>query len=129
MSEPSQNDPLLGLLQRQHQQLRQLDRVLWVVLPIMAFLLSVVCANFNWQSTLGTFVIMLVALCGVGIKHFNLAATIAGVALYAFVDNYYSYAQLDWPHLRLQLLTMLIFVTIVGIGRPYVNNWLLQKVR
>jgi sorbitol-specific phosphotransferase system component IIBC len=42
--------------QRQHQVL--VDRVLKVVLPIMAFLLSVICANLNWQSTLGTFVIL-----------------------------------------------------------------------
>ena len=35
--------------QRQHQLL--VDRVLKVVLPIMAFLLSVICANLNWQST------------------------------------------------------------------------------
>jgi hypothetical protein len=37
--------------QRQHQLL--VDRVLKVVLPIIAFLLSVICANYNWQSTLG----------------------------------------------------------------------------
>lgn len=129
MSQNSENDALLSLLERQQQKIMQLDRSLWIVLPIMAFLLSVVCANLNWQSTLGTFVVLVISLCGVGILRWNIPATVAAVTLYGFLDNYYSYGQLDWPHLRLQLGTMLIFVGMVGVGRPYIDHWLIHKIK
>lgn len=129
MSQLSENDPLFSLLERQNQKLRQLDRVLWWVLPIVAFLLSVMCANFNWQSTLGTFVVLMIALCGAGILRWNIPATVAAVVLYACLDNFLSYGQMYWPHLRLQLGTMLIFVGMVGVGRPYIDHWLLHKIK
>ncbi|MFW1920358.1 hypothetical protein, partial [Acinetobacter baumannii] len=89
-------------------------------LPIVAFLLSVICANFNWQSTLGTFVILTVTFRAVGVKRLPLWHWLIVITIYCLVDNYLSYGQLDVPHLRLQLGTMLVFVGMVGIGRPYV---------
>lgn len=130
MQKKPEDDALFELLARQQNRLQQFDRTLWVVLPIVAFLLSVICANLNWQSTLGTFLVLAVALCGVGILRWNLAATICMVSVYALADNFLSYGQqLNWPYLRLQLGTMLLFVGIVGVGRPYVDTWLIQKIQ
>lgn len=130
MQKKPEDDALFELLARQQNRLQQFDRTLWVVLPIVAFLLSVICANLNWQSTLGTFFVLAVALCGVGNLRWNLAATISIVSMYALADNFLSYGQqLNWPYLRLQLGTMLLFVGIVGVGRPYVDTWLIQKIQ
>ncbi|EOR02354.1 hypothetical protein [Acinetobacter genomosp. 15BJ] len=111
--------------QRQHQLL--VDRVLKVVLPIMAFLLSVICANLNWQSTLGTFVILTVAFYAVGIYRLTLWHWLAVIVLYAIADNYFSFNGIDPTRLRFQLATMVVFVCIVGIGRPYIDRWLMKS--
>jgi len=113
--------------QRQHQLL--VDRVLKVVLPIMAFLLSVICANLNWQSTLGTFVILSIAFYAVGIYHLTLWHWLAVIVLYAVADNYFSFNGIDPTRLRFQLATMVVFVGIVGIGRPYIDRWLMKSNR
>lgn len=111
--------------QRQHQLL--VDRVLKVVLPIIAFLLSVICANLNWQSTLGTFVILTIAFYAVGIYRLTLWYWLTVIAIYAVVDNYFSFNGIDPTRLRFQLATMLVFVGIVGIGRPYIDRWLMKS--
>ncbi|MCI3880727.1 hypothetical protein [Acinetobacter higginsii] len=113
--------------QRQHQLL--VDRVLKVVLPIMAFLLSVICANLNWQSTLGTFVILTVAFYAVGIYRLTLWHWLAVIVIYALADNYFSFNGIDPTRLRFQLATMVVFVGIVGIGRPYIDRWLMKSNR
>ena len=111
--------------QRQHQLL--VDRVLKVVLPIVAFLLSVICANLNWQSTLGTFAILTIAFYAVGIYRLTLWHWLTVIAIYAVVDNYFSFNGIDPTRLRFQLATMLVFVGIVGIGRPYIDRWLMKS--
>ncbi|MBQ1495391.1 MAG: hypothetical protein IIZ37_11210 [Acinetobacter sp.] len=111
--------------QRQHQVL--VDRVLKVVLPIMAFLLSVICANLNWQSTLGTFVILTIAFYAVGIKRLTLWHWLSIIVAYAVADNYFSFNGIDPTRLRFQLATMVVFVGIVGIGRPYIDRWLMKS--
>ena len=111
--------------QRQHQLL--VDRALKVVLPIMAFLLSVICANLNWQSTLGTFVVLTIAFYAVGIQRFTLWHWLVVIVLYVFADNYFSFNGIDPSRLRFQLVTMLVFVGIVGIGRPYIDRWFMNS--
>lgn len=111
--------------QRQHQLL--VDRILKVVLPIVAFLLSVICANLNWQSTLGTFIILTVAFYAVAIKRFSLWQWLILIVVYVFADNYLSFNGIEQNRLGFQLITMLVFVGIVGIGRPYIDRWLMKK--
>ncbi|MGN5765986.1 hypothetical protein ACNQO6_16730 [Acinetobacter calcoaceticus] len=126
MSQPDQKEMFEVLAQqRQHQQL--VDRVLKIVLPIMAFLLSVICANLNWQSTLGTFVILIVAFYAVGIYRLTLWHWLTVIVLYAVADNYFSFNGIDPTRLRFQLATMVVFVGIVGIGRPYIDRWLMKS--
>ncbi|WP_436863464.1 hypothetical protein [Acinetobacter haemolyticus] len=112
-------------LQRQHQL--KVDRILKIVLPIVAFLLSVICANLNWQSTLGTFLILTIAFYAVGVKRLTLWHWLTIIVLYVFADNYFSFNGFDITRLRFQLITMFIFVGIVGIGRPYIDRWLMKK--
>lgn len=111
--------------QRQHQLL--VDRVLKIVLPIAAFLLSVICANLNWQSTLGTFVILTIAFYAVGIYRLTLWHWLIVIIVYVFADNYFSFNGIDPTRLRFQLVTMLVFVGIIGIGRPYIDRWFMKK--
>jgi len=126
MPQPDQKEMFEVLAQqRQHQLL--VDRVLKVVLPIMAFLLSVICANLNWQSTLGTFVILTVAFYAVGIYRLTLWQWLTVIVLYAVADNYFSFNGIDPTRLRFQLVTMVVFVGIVGIGRPYIDRWLMKS--
>jgi len=126
MQHPDQKE-MFDVLAQQRQHQRMVDRVLKVVLPIVAFLLSVICANLNWQSTLGTFMMLSIALYAVGIKRFSLWIWAAIVIIYSLVDNILSYGSLDLVHLRFQLGTMLAFLVIVGVGRPYIDHWLMKK--
>lgn len=47
LNQPGQND-FLDVLDQQKIHQKKVDRVLYIVLPIVAFLLCVMCANFNW---------------------------------------------------------------------------------
>jgi len=127
MINPDQKQMFDGLeLQRQHQQ--RVDRVLKIVLPIAAFLISVICANMNWQSTLGTFLVLLVAFYAVGIRRLNLNLWLGLVALYCLVDIYFSYrGTLPLSAVGRQMGTMLTFTGIIGLGRPYIDSWLMRK--
>ena len=126
MQQPDQKD-LFDVLEKQKKNQLQVDLIFKIVLPIVAFLLSVICANLNWQSTLGTFVILTIAFIVVGIKRLPLWHWLIVISLYCLADNYLSYGQLDLTHLRLQLGTMLVFVGMVGIGRPYVDRWFMKN--
>lgn len=126
MQQPDQKE-LFDVLEKQKKNQLQVDLIFKIVLPIVAFLLSVICANLNWQSTLGTFVILTIAFITVGIKRLPLWHWLIVISLYCLADNYLSYGQLDLTHLRLQLGTMLVFVGMVGIGRPYVDRWFMKN--
>ncbi|CDG73498.1 TPA: hypothetical protein ACF00A_001017 [Acinetobacter nosocomialis] len=126
MQQPDQKE-LLEVLEKQKKNQLQVDLIFKIVLPIVAFLLSVICANFNWQSTLGTFVILTITFIAVGVKRLPLWHWLIVIIVYCLIDNYLSYGQLDLSHLRLQLGTMFVFVGIVGIGRPYVDRWFMKS--
>ena len=111
--------------QRQHQLL--VDRVLKIVLPIVAFLLSVICANLNWQPTLGPFFFLSISFFALGIYRLTLCQWLTVTVLYAVLDNYFSFNGIDPIRLRFQLATMIVFVGIVGIGRPYIDRWLMKS--
>lgn len=114
---------LFEVLEKQRQQHAEIDRILKIVLPILAFLLCVICANYNWQSTLGTLIILIVAFFAVGIKRMNLYLWLAVIAVYCLIDIYFSYGTLNPSALGRQMGTMLIFTGIVGISRPYIDAW------
>ena len=126
MSQQDQKEMFDVLAQQQQHQLL-VNRVLKVVLPIMAFLLSVICANLNWQSTLGTFVILTIAFYAVGIKRLTLWHWLTVIVVYAVADNYFSFNGIDPTRLRFQLATRVVFVGLVGIGRPYFDRWLMKS--
>lgn len=127
MINPDQKQMFDGLaLQRKNQQ--RVDRILKIVLPVMAFLISVICANLNWQSTLGTFLVLGIAFYAVGIRHLNLSLWLGIVALYCLVDIYFTYqGNLPLPAIGRQMGTMLTFTGIVGLGRPYLDSWLMRN--
>ena len=114
----SDQDHMFNILDKQRQNQLKVDRILKIVLPLTAFLLSVICANLNWQSTLGTFVILTIAFLAVGIQRQNLWIWLLVLVVYCGLDNYLSFGQFNFIALRLQLGSMLLFTLIIGIGRP-----------
>ena len=114
---------MLDLLEKQRQQQLYLNRILKIVYSITAFLLAVICANLNWQSTLGTFFILVLAFYAVGIKRMNPYLWLSIIALYCCIDMYLSYATFQLPALGRQMGTMLTFTAIVGFSRPYIDQW------
>lgn len=126
MTNPDQKD-LFNVLDQQRQHQKQVDRVMYIVLPILAFLLSVICANMNWQSTIGTFIMLLIAFLAVGIKRQNLWLWLSFIAAYSLVDIYFSYSgHLPPSAVGRHMGTMLTFTGILGIGRPYFDRWLMR---
>ena len=124
--QPDQNE-LLEVLDKQRQQQTEIDRILKVVLPILAFLLCVICANYNWQSTLGTLLVLVVAFWAVGIKRMNLYLWLAIIAIYCLIDIYFSYGTIQPTALGRQMGTMLTFTGIVGLSRPYIDGWFIRS--
>jgi len=123
----SDQDHMFNILDKQRQNQLKVDRILKIVLPLTAILLSVICANLNWQSTLGTFVILTIAFLAVGIQRQNLWIWLLVLVVYCGLDNYLSFGQFNFIALRLQLGSMLLFTLIIGIGRPYIDRWLMKS--
>ena len=118
---------LFEVLEKQRQQQAEIDRILKIVLPILAFLLCVICANYNWQSTLGTLIVLVVAFLAVGVKRMNLYVWLAIIAIYCLVDIYLSYGTIQPSALGRQMGTMLTFTGIVGLSRPYIDGWFIRS--
>jgi len=123
----SDQDHMFNILDKQRKNQLKVDRILKIVLPLTAFLLSVICANLNWQSTLGTFVILTIAFLAVGIQRQNLWIWLLVLVVYCGLDNYLSFGQFNLIALRLQLGSMLLFTLIIGIGRPYIDRWFMKS--
>ena len=123
----SDQDHMFNILDKQRKNQLKVDRILKIVLPLTAFLLSVICANLNWQSTLGTFVILTLAFLAVGIQRQNLWIWLLVLVVYCGLDNYLSFGQFNLIALRLQLGSMLLFTLIIGMGRAYIDRWVLRS--
>lgn len=124
--QPDQNE-LFEVLEKQRHQQAEIDRILKIVLPILAFLLCVICANYNWQSTLGTLIVLVVAFFAVGIKRMNLYFWLAIIVVYCLIDIYFSYGSIHPSALGRQMGTMLTFTEIVGLSRPYIDGWYIRS--
>lgn len=123
----SDQDQLFDLLGKQRQTQLKVDRIFKIIVPLTAFLLSVICANLNWQSTLGTFIILTIALYAVSVKRLTLWHWLLVLTVYAGLDNYLSYGGLNFSRLQLQLGCMLVFTLIFGVGRPYIDRWWMKS--
>lgn len=126
MVTPDDND-MFDVLKKQRQHQLQVDRVLKIVLPIVAFLLTVICANMSMWSTLLTFVVLWIAFYAVGIKRLPLWHWVVVILLYALIDNILYYGHFQQRGFSRHFGTMFIFLGIVGIGRPYFDRWLMKK--
>lgn len=123
----SDQQEMLDVLEVQRQHQRQVDRVLKIVLPITAFLVAMICANMNIGSTLGTLILLIIAFWMVGIKRQNLWWWLIVVTMYCLIDNLLSFQSFALPAFSRQCGTMLTFVFILGISRPYIDRWLMKK--
>lgn len=118
---------MFDVLEKQQQHQRQVDRVLKIVLPVVAFLLTVICANMNVWSTILTFVVLWIAFYATAIKRFTLWHWVIVLVLYCLGDNLLSYSSFFLPAFSRQFGTMFVFLGIFAIGRPYFDRWLMQK--
>lgn len=125
MVNPDQQQ-MFDVLEKQRQHQLKVDRVLKIVLPIVGFLLSVMCANLNRLSLIFTIVISIIALWKVGIKRQALWIWTTVVALYCLLDNLYSFGSFDLKRYIYQFGSITTFVWIMGIGRPYIDRWLMK---
>jgi hypothetical protein len=117
---------MLDVLEKQRLHQLRVDRVLKIVLPIVGFLLSVMCANLNRLSLIFTIVISITALWMVGIKRQALWIWTTVVALYCLLDNFYSFGSFDLKRYLYQFGSITTFIWIMGIGRPYIDRWLMK---
>ena len=114
------------LAKQQHNQAR-VDRILKIVLPIMGFLIAVMCANYNRFSTIATIVVTILLLWMVGIKRQPLWIWTTVAAIYCLADNLYSFPSFNINKFAIQFGTMTTFMWITGIGRPYIDRWLMKS--
>ena len=117
---------MLDVLEKQRLHQLRVDRVLKIVLPIVGFLLSVMCANLNRLSLIFTIVISITALWMVGIKRQALWIWTTVVAIYCLLDNFYSFGSFDLKRYLYQFGSITTFIWIMGIGRPYIDRWLMK---
>lgn len=121
----NQPNPLSDILEHHQQIDRNINRILWIFLPILALTLSMIIANWNIWSTIGTFVMLLICLIGVGIKRWSLFVVLAACSLYCFIDNYWSYQQqFNSVGLKRQWWCSLLFISIISLSRPAVERYL-----
>ena len=126
MLSPDQKE-MFDVLEQQHKSQRQVDRILKFVLPVMAFLLTVICANLNVWSTVFTFFVLWIAFIATGIKNMAVGQWVAFVLVYCLIDNFLSYGSFNISGFSRQFGTMFIFLGIVAIGRPYIDRWFLKS--
>lgn len=126
MVTPDQKE-MFDVLDKQQQHQRQVDRVLKVVLPIVAFLLTVICANMNIWSTVLTFIVLWIAFYATAIKRLTLWHWIIVILIYCLLDNVLSYGTFNISGFSRQFGSMFIFLGIFSIGRPYFDRWLMKK--
>ncbi|WOE30693.1 MULTISPECIES: hypothetical protein [unclassified Acinetobacter] len=125
MVTPDQKN-MFDVLAKQQQHQGQVNRVLKIVLPIVAFLLTVICANMNVWSTVLTFIMLWVTFYITAIKGFSLWYGIIAIFAYTLIDNLLSYTVFNLPGFSRQFGTMAAFVAIFAIGRPYFDRWLMK---
>lgn len=126
MLSPDQKE-MFDVLEQQHKSQRQVDRILKFVLPVMAFLLTVICANLNVWSTVFTFFVLWIAFIATGIKNMAVGQWVVFILIYCLIDNFLSYGSFNISGFSRQFGTMFIFLGIVAIGRPYIDRWFLKS--
>ena len=127
MVSPDQKE-MFDVLDQQKKHQQQVDRVLKIVLPIVAFLLASICANMNILSTLGTLFMMIIAFWMVGIKRQILWQWSTILAVYCLLDNLYSFqGGFNLNAFARQYGTMVTFLWIIGVSRPYIDRWMMHS--
>lgn len=126
MVSPDQKE-MLDVLEQQRLNQLQVDRVLKIVIPVTAFLLTVICANMNIWSTIFTFIVLWVAFYAVSIKRWPLWHWVIAIAVYCIIDNALSHGGFQQRQFGLQFGAMFIFLGIFGVGRRYFDRWLMKK--
>lgn len=109
---------------------RYINRIVTGVGIVIAFLLCLIVANYNWQSTLATFAIASVAFYAVGAKKQNILMWVAILSIYVMTDNYLSHGQqFNMNRFPLHLGSLLIFLAIIHVTRPFLEKWMINSLQ
>ena len=127
MAQSNQQD-LLDALVKQQTAIKKVNRILYILLPIVAFMVCVICANATISSTIGTLIMLTLALLAVGIKRWSIFAWLLLVAVYCLADNLLTYGTIATRPLEMQMGTMLFFVVITHMARPYLDRLMIEKI-
>lgn len=127
MAQSDQQD-LLNALVKQQTAIKKVNRILYILLPIVAFMVCVICANATIASTIGTFIMLTIALLAVGIKRWSIFAWLFLVAVYCLADNLFTYGTIATRPLEMQMGVMLFFVVIIHMARPYLDRMMIEKI-
>lgn len=119
---------LLDALSRQEATQKKVNKMLMIVLPIIGFMVCVMCANMSWQSTVGTFVMLTTALLAVGIKRWPIFIWLFLIAVYCLADNVLTYGTFATRPLQIQMGTMMVFTVITHMARPYLERLMTEKL-
>ena len=122
MVTPDQNE-MFDVLEKQRQHQRQVDRVLKIVLPIVAFLIAVICANMNIWSPIFTFALLWISFYAVGIKRLPLWHWLIATLVYCLLDNILSYGSFNQTGFTRQFGTLLFSWGIVGIFISFTDKF------
>lgn len=113
-----------------HQQAsKHIDRILTGVVVVIAFLLCVVVANYNWISTVMTFIMGSLAFYAVGVRKQNILMWVSILSVYVIVDNLLSHPQFNVQRFPIHLGGLLIFLTIIHVTRPFLDKWMIHSLK
>lgn len=113
-----------------HQKaIQYINRILTAVVLVIAFLLCVVVANYNWLSTVMTFIMASLAFYAVGVRKQNILIWIAILTTYVLTDNSLSHEQFNINRFPIHLGGLLIFLTIIYISRPFLDQWMINSLK
>lgn len=122
-------DQLLDALNTQQLAHKKVNRILYIAIPIVSFLVCVICANMSWQSTLGTFIMLVVSFLAVGIKRWSIFMWMFFIALYCTADNLFTYGTIATRPLEMQMATMIVFLILLHMARPYLDRLMADNLK
>lgn len=125
MKNHDEQQHLFDALDKQKQHQKVVNRALYIVIPITAFLIAVMCANLHPISLAATFIVLLSSLFAVAIKGQNWRWWMLVTSIFVLVDHYILFGSFEKQtnHLLYQYVTMVVFLLIFALGRPYLDRW------
>lgn len=114
-------------LQQKHQRI--VNRALYIVLPLLAFMLAVMLCYISVLSLVLNFVVIFASLYAVSIRRQNWRWWLMVLSVFCLSEHYFMFGDFNQYSEQLleRFLTMSAFTLIFAIGRPYLDTWLMKS--